>query len=75
MRNVGLCSNVSSDGSRIAQQDFDSPEGRAWLIVNDECRVRVDGVNEFLLMQRNRDERYFREMKSLIEMLRKETGL
>ena len=70
----GLCLNVSSDGSQIARQDFDSPEGRAWLVVNDECRVRVDGANGLLFEQRNRDERYFRELGSLIEILKWQIG-
>ena len=71
LRSEGLCTSVLSDGSRIVQLDSESPEGRAWLRVDDQCRVRVDGVNGFLLEQQNRDERYFRDLGSLTQTLRK----
>jgi len=75
LRNEGLCPRVSSDGSRISQQDSDLPEGRAWLKINEECRVRVDGINRYLLQQRNRSESYFHELGTLIETLRNQVPL
>ena len=68
--NEGLCSNIGSGGRRITLQDSDSPEGRAWLKVNDECRVRVDGSNGYLVQRRNADELYIRELGALVESLR-----
>ena len=73
LRSEGLGTSISGGGRRIALQDAGSPEGRAWFKLNENCRVRVDGTNGYLVQRRNQSELYFKDHRTLMETLKNQT--